>query len=34
VQIDSGEIEFDLANIDKARLVPDFDLKKSSNRLV
>ena len=34
VQIDSGEIEFDLAGIDKARLVPDFDLKKSSNRLV
>ncbi len=30
VQIDSGEMEFDLVNIDKARLVPSFDLTKSS----
>jgi ribosome maturation factor RimP len=25
LQIDSGEVELDLANIDKARLVPKFD---------
>ncbi|WP_300454449.1 ribosome maturation factor RimP [Accumulibacter sp.] len=34
VQIDSGEMEFDLDNIDKTRLVPHFDVKKSGDRLV
>ncbi|WP_291994561.1 ribosome maturation factor RimP [Candidatus Accumulibacter sp. ACC003] len=34
LQIDSGELEFDLANVDKARLVPDFGRAKSSDRLV
>ena len=34
LQIDSGELVFDLINVDKARLVPNFDLAKSTDRLV
>ncbi|MCB1931681.1 ribosome maturation factor RimP [Accumulibacter sp.] len=34
LQVDSGEVALDLANVDKARLVPNFELKKSSDRLV
>jgi hypothetical protein len=34
VQTDAGEMEFDLVNIDKARVVPNFDMKKSGDRLV
>ncbi|RDE49051.1 MAG: ribosome maturation factor RimP [Candidatus Accumulibacter meliphilus] len=34
LQIDSGEVVFDLVNVDKARLVPNFDLAKSTDRLV
>ncbi|HRF71330.1 MAG TPA: ribosome maturation factor RimP [Accumulibacter sp.] len=34
LQIDSAEFAFDLANVDKARLVPDFGRTKSSDRLV
>jgi ribosome maturation factor RimP len=34
VQTDAGEMVFDLVNIDKARVVPQFDLKKSGDRLV
>ncbi|MCB1942289.1 MAG: ribosome maturation factor RimP, partial [Candidatus Accumulibacter sp.] len=34
LRIDSGDLEFDLTNVDKARLVPDFDLAKSGDRLV
>ena len=34
LQIDSGELVFDLVNVDKARLVPNFDLAKSTDRQV
>jgi ribosome maturation factor RimP len=34
VQTDAGDIELDLVNIDKARVVPNFDMKKSGDRLV
>ena len=34
VQTDAGEMAFDLVNIDKARVVPQFDMKKSGDRLV
>jgi ribosome maturation factor RimP len=34
VQTDAGEMVFDLVNIDKARVVPQFDMKKSGDRLV
>jgi ribosome maturation factor RimP len=34
VQTDAGEMAFDLVNIDKARIVPQFDMKKSGDRLV
>lgn len=34
LQIESGEVDFDLVNVDKARLVPSFDLTKSSDGLV
>ncbi|MCM8595841.1 ribosome maturation factor RimP [Accumulibacter sp.] len=34
VQTDGGELQFDLANIEKARLVPRFETPKSGDRLV
>ena len=34
LQTDAGEMEVDLVNIDKARLVPKFDMLKSGDRLV
>ena len=34
VQTDAGEMAFDLVNINKARVVPQFDMKKSGDRLV
>jgi ribosome maturation factor RimP len=34
LQTDAGEMEFDLVNIDKARVVPKFDTMKSGERLV
>ncbi|WP_313952099.1 ribosome maturation factor RimP [Accumulibacter sp.] len=34
LQLDSGEVAFDLVNVDKARLVPSFDLTRSNDRLV
>lgn len=34
LQTDTGEMEVDLVNIDKARLVPKFDMLKSGDRLV
>jgi ribosome maturation factor RimP len=34
VQTEAGEMAFDLVNIDKARVVPQFDMKKSGDRLV
>jgi hypothetical protein len=34
LQIASGEVDFDLVNVDKARLVPSFGLTKSSDGLV
>jgi ribosome maturation factor RimP len=34
LSVDAGEFEFDLEAIDKARLVPSYELTKSSDRLV
>ncbi|MBP6707589.1 MAG: ribosome maturation factor RimP [Candidatus Accumulibacter sp.] len=34
LQTDAGEMEFDLINVDKARVVPSFDTMKSGRKLV